>query len=54
MQVIEFMEVWRGGQYVDTITVLSNDLYPEVIALLPETVLQAGDSIRPLIAGGQE
>lgn len=54
MEVIEFMEVWRGGQCVDSVTALSNDGYPDIIALLPEAALLAGDRICPLIAGGQE
>ena len=50
MQVIELMEVWRDGRCTGSITGMSDDEFPEVVALLPEGELLAGDRIRPLIA----
>ncbi|MCI8441382.1 MAG: hypothetical protein HFG27_02470 [Provencibacterium sp.] len=50
MQVIELMEVWRGERYTDSVTAMSSDEFPEIVALLPDSELRAGDRIKPLIA----
>lgn len=50
MQVIELMEVWRGGHCTGSVTAMSSDEFPEVVALLPDCELAAGDRISPLIA----
>ncbi|MCI8624079.1 MAG: hypothetical protein HFG26_10530 [Provencibacterium sp.] len=53
MQIIELIEIWRGGKCIGTITGMTNDEFPEVIAALPDCDIHAGDQLKPYIAEPQ-